>query len=151
MGLRLKEVPRHYFPLMSAEAQAYYSKGSTAPDPKLEIRPPPKRSIAERKEQGHFANWLLLQNSEGKMIPWCWHATHKPSTASPGVPDFWVGVNTHGLWIEFKRDYSCPLSDAQEHFRQCCEAQGIEMRVVYSALEAIELVRERMNLFDLLS
>lgn len=149
MGLRVAEVPKHYFPLMSAEARALYAKDSTAPDPKLEVHPPAKRSTAERKEQGQFANWLLLQNSEGKMIPWCWHATHKPSTASPGVPDFWVGV-AHGIWLEFKRDYTCDLSDEQELFRQRCEAQGIEMRVVYSAHEAIQLVQERLSLFDLL-
>lgn len=152
MGLRVTEVPKHYFPLMSASEQAFYGKkhASTAPDSELEVHPPAKRSVAERKEQGQFANWLLLQNSNGKMIPWCWHATHKASTASPGVPDFWIGVNSHGLWLEFKRDYGCPLSDEQELFRKRCEMQGIEMRVVYSAFEAIKLVQERMSLFDIL-
>ena len=46
------------------------------------------------------------------------------------------------MWIEFKKDYSCDLSDEQEEFRQCCEAQCVEMHVVYSAGEAIELVEE---------
>lgn len=84
------------------------------------------------------------------MIPWCWHATHKPSTASPGVPDFWVGVNSRGIWLEFKKDYSCKLSDDQELFRKRCEAQGIEMHVVYSAFEAIQIVQEAFDLFDVL-
>jgi hypothetical protein len=149
MGQRINEIPPHYFPLMSLEDQALY-RPSTAPDPTLDPHPPPKRNTAERKEQAQFANWLLLQNSNGKLIPWCWHATHKPSTASPGVPDFWVGVNARGLWIEFKRDYSCKLSEEQEEFRQKCEAQQIEMRVVYSAFEAIQLVQAAFSLFDLL-
>ena len=150
MGLRVDLIPEHYFPLMSAEARAFYKPDSTAPDPKLEIHPPAKRTAAERKEQGQFANWLLFQNSEGRDLPFCWHATHAPSKATPGTPDFWVGVNGHSLWIEFKRDYSEKLSPDQETFRKRCEAQSIEMRVVYSAAEAIQLVKERSSLFDLL-
>lgn len=149
MGLRIQEVPQHYFPLMSLEDQAFY-KPSTAPDPKLEVHPPPKRNSAERKEQGQFANWLLLQRSEGRRLPFSWHATHRPSKATPGTPDFWVGVNRVGMWIEFKRDYSCDLTPEQEQFRLDCEAQEIPFHVVYSAFEAIRLVREAMSLFDIL-
>lgn len=134
---------------MSAEARAAFGK-STAPDPALDVHPPPKGSSAERKEQGQFANWLLFQNGEGRDIPYCWHATHTSSKATPGTPDFWVGVNGHSMWIEFKRDYTCKLSPEQELFRQRCERQHIEMYVVYSAFEAIKLVQERMSLFDLL-
>jgi hypothetical protein len=114
---------------------------STAPDPKLEVHPSAKRSTAERKEQAQFANWLLLKKSEGWKMPICWHATHTASKATPGTPDFWVGINGHSMWIEFKRDYSCDLSPDQELFRQGCEAQRCEWHIVYSAGEAILLVQ----------
>jgi hypothetical protein len=114
---------------------------STAPDPALELHPPPKRSVAERKEQGQFANYLLLKGN----IPFCWHSTHTRSKASPGTPDFWVGVNRHSMWIEFKRDYSCQLTAEQESFRQKCEVQQIEWHLVYSAGEAIRIVEAALT------
>jgi hypothetical protein len=130
---------------MNKEDQLHYRPDpnqSSAPDPKLRVSPPPKRDSPERKEQADFANWLLLQNSKGRAIPFSWHATHTRSKASPGTPDFWVGVNRRGIWIEMKRDYSCDLTPEQEEFRQRCEAQGIEMRVVYSCGEAIQLIED---------
>jgi hypothetical protein len=99
-----------------------------------------KVTTDERKEQRTFANWLLLQNSEGRRIPFCWHATHTRSKASIGTPDFWVGVAGRGLWFEFKRDDSCKLTPEQEEFRLACEAQRIEHHVVHSAAEAIRVV-----------
>jgi hypothetical protein len=122
---------------------------STAPDPKLEVHPSAKRSSAEKKEQAQFANYLLLKNSEGWRIPFCWHATHTASKATPGTPDFWVGINGHSMWIEFKRDYSCSLSPAQEEFRLGCEAQRCEWHIVYSAGEAILLVQQAARENDL--
>ena len=47
-----------------------------------------------------------------------------------------------GICIEFKRDRSCKLSDEQEEFRRKCEKRGIPAYVVYSADEAIELVKK---------
>jgi hypothetical protein len=74
-------------------------------------------------------------------IPFVWHATHSRSKATPGTPDFFVGVSGHAMWIEFKRDRSCHLTQEQEAFRLASEAQHIEHYVVYSAGEAIELIR----------
>jgi hypothetical protein len=115
---------------------------TTIPAPKLEPHPSPKAGTAERKEQGSFANWLLLQNSNGRKIPFCWQATHTRSKATPGTPDFWVGVSGHAMWIEFKRDRSCDLSPEQDEFRVCCAYQGIEWHVVYSAGEAIAIAEK---------
>jgi hypothetical protein len=143
VGIRIEFSP-HLIPLMTKDDQDFYRPPppelSTAPDPKLRIHPPAKRDSPERKEQADFANWLLLQNSKDRKIPFSWHATHTRSKASPGTPDFWVGINGRSLWIEFKRDYGEDLSPYQEEFRQCCEAQRCEMHVVYSCGEAIELV-----------
>lgn len=105
-----------------------------------------KRDADERREQGDFANRLLLQNNKGRKIPWVWHATHKPSKATVGCPDFYVGINAHSMRIEFKRDNSCKLAPEQEEFRLACEAQHVEHHVVYSAQEAIELVQSHNNL-----
>jgi hypothetical protein len=143
MGVRLSLAP-HLLPLMNSDDRARY--GGATPQTESGIRdsadPSRKSSAAERKEQATFASWLLLQNSNGRKIPFVWHATHKPSKATPGTPDFWVGVNARSLWIEFKRDNSCKLTPEQEEFRLACEAQRIEWHVVYSAAEAIELVRK---------
>lgn len=108
-----------------------------------EVVPPPKTDKLERTEQRQFANWLLLQRSSGRKIPFTWHATHKPSTASTGTLDFWVGTWQGGIWIEFKRDYSCKLTDEQQEFWDDCVGRGIECALVYSAHEAIKIVNEK--------
>lgn len=156
MGIRLELSP-HLLNLMNEKDREWakrecnfqgkplppkYRNNSTAPDPKLEVHPESKRDSPERKEQADFANWLLLQNSKGRRIPFSWHSTHTRSKASPGTPDFWVGINWRSMWIEFKRDYGCDLSPEQEEFRQRCEAQCIEMHVVYSCGEAIRLIED---------
>jgi hypothetical protein len=148
MGIRLALSP-HLFRLMSPEDQAHYGAvPDTARGPRLDRDPSPKTGTAEKKEQGTFASWLLLQNSKGRKIPFCWHATHTRSKATPGTPDFWVGINRHSMWIEFKRDYSCDLSPEQEEFRVCCACQGIEWHLVYSAAEAIQIVEKTDALSD---
>jgi hypothetical protein len=144
MGIRVELSP-HLIPLTSREDQKLYGQTNiqtTAAVPKLNRQSSPKSSVAERKEQGTFASWLCLQNSNARRIPFVWHATHKPSKATPGTPDFWVGINGRSRWIEFKRDYSCELSPEQEEFRACCAYQAIEWHLVYSADEAIELVQK---------
>jgi hypothetical protein len=107
----------------------------------FDSHPPTKTDSSEKKEQGSFANWILLQNSKGRDIPFSWHATNSRSKATPGTPDFWVGVQG-GIWIEFKRDYSCVLSEAQEEFQKKCHRRGVPFFVVYSAFEAIKIVEE---------
>jgi hypothetical protein len=143
MGVHLSVAP-HLLSLMNSDDRARYG-GATA-QTESSIRDDTsnrshKRDAAERKEQGTFASWLLLQNSNGRRIPFVWHATHKPSKATPGTPDFFVGINGHALWIEFKRDASCKLTPEQEEFALACEAQRIEHHVVYNAVDAIELVQ----------
>jgi hypothetical protein len=83
------------------------------------------------EEYGGRSRWLRL---DYRLIK------HTRSKATPGTPDFWVGVAGRGLWLEFKRERSCKLSPEHEEFRSACEAQRIEHHVVYSADEAIKLV-----------
>jgi hypothetical protein len=145
MGVRFTLSP-HLFALMSAEDQPRYAQTITqTTDPavaKLDRQPLRKSSVAEKNEQGTFASWLLLQNSKGRKIPFCWHSTCARSKATPGTPDFWVGINGRSLWIEFKRDSSCKLTPEQDEFRLGCEAQRIEHHVVYSAEQAIGIVQQ---------
>jgi hypothetical protein len=147
MGVRVELSP-HLVRLMSAEDRKLYGQTATTTTVMghdLDRHPSRKSNSDERQEQGDFASWLLLQNSNGRKIPFVWHATHKPSKATPGTPDFWVGINGRGIWIEFKRDASCKLSPEQDEFRFGCEAQAIEWHVVYSAAEAIAIVGKRPN------
>jgi hypothetical protein len=149
MGVRLSLSP-HLLSLMNNDDRARYGGGATPETQSSRIHVDTsnrshKRDATERKEQGTFASWLLLQNNNGRRIPFVWHATNSRSKATPGTPDFFVGVNGHALWIEFKRDGSCKLTPEQEEFRLGCEAQRIEHHVVYSAAEAIAIVEKRPN------
>jgi len=94
-----------------------------------------RRPRLEREEQRIFANWLLLN-----ALPHCWHATHKRSTATTGVFDFWVGKDGASAWIEFK-SAAGHLSEEQAHFRLQLQGEGIKWHVVRSAAEAIEIIK----------
>lgn len=152
MGIHPSNLTRQIWDLMSpADQDAFtgrFGQVPFAPDPKADPHPPPKSGAAEKKEQASFANWLLLQNSKGRKIPFVWHSTHTRSKATPGTPDFWVGINGHAIWFEFKRDYSCELRPEQEEFRLACHVQQIEHYVVYSAHQAIQTV-EKADALDL--
>ena len=119
---------------MSPEDQALYGGA-----PGVHVRyqedhhPPPKNDKLERYEQGQFASWCLLHN-----YPFCWHSTAHRSKATPGTPDFIVGISGQTLWIEFKRP-GFGLSQDQEKFKARLEGQGIVYFLVYSHQEAIEL------------
>jgi len=110
------------------------------------VSPPPKTDRLERDEQREFASWLLLQNSKGRQIPFVWHSTAHRSKATPGTPDFLVGIAGTWLCIEFKRDYTCELSPDQQEFCERCLAQRLAFHVVYGAAEAIKLVEQTDSL-----
>jgi len=75
----------HLIRLMSPEDRARYGAiPDTVPAPRLDPQPLRKPDKFERDEQRQFANWLLLQNSEGRKIPFSWHATDSRSKATPG-------------------------------------------------------------------
>jgi hypothetical protein len=151
MGIHLEMAP-HLYRLMSPEDQERYGidpslweSKATAQDPKDDTHPPVKSGSPEKVEQASFANYMLEKNAKrgpNEQIPWVWHDTHRKSRATPGTPDFYVGINGHSIWLEFKRDYSCELSPPQEIFRLACQAQQIEHHVVYSAFQAIRIIEE---------
>jgi hypothetical protein len=127
--IKLTATP-HILALMSEEDRERFGH------PRDEVVPPMKTDRLERKEQGSFANYCLLHD-----LPFVWHATNTKSKASVGTPDFWCGINRCGIWVEFKRDFSCKLSKDQEEFARKLEAQGLKLYVVYSAAEAIALLQ----------
>jgi hypothetical protein len=137
MGISLEEAARIAHLMPDPNDQVRYGRPKSD-----DAFPPPRADKSERKEQGHFANWLLLKNSEGRKIPWVWHATHAPSKATPGCPDFLVGINRVWLSLEFKRDYAAQLSPEQKEFCEACEEQKLIYRVVYSAAEAIDIIEK---------
>ena len=94
-----------------------------------------RRPKTERDEQGTFANWLLLNE-----LPYCWHSTHRRSTANKGVSDFWVGKNGKSIWLEFK---SSPvrLSVEQVAFQERLSQQSLTWCVVFNAKEAIQIIK----------
>jgi hypothetical protein len=147
MGIRIDLLTSDLIKLMDPEDQRRYGAFSTPGD--TVVRPPAdglrrgaKTHKLEREEQAHFANWLLLQRSKGRKIPFCWHATNARSKATPGTPDFGVGCFRSWVWLEFKRDASCELSDEQEEFKRDCEFRNIPYFIVFNSMEAIKLVEE---------
>jgi len=138
MGIPVELAP-HLTRLMSSEDAARYGvttdTGITNKTGKTS-----RRDADERREQGDFARWLLLQNSNGADLPFEWHPLHTRSKTTPGCLDFWVGVST-GIWVEFKRDESCRLTAEQQEFRRMCEKRGIPTYVVFLAQQAINLVQ----------
>src|SRR6267142_5808432 len=133
MRLSSKDLPPALVRLMSLEDQTLY--GGLYGHPRDESVPPMKTDKLERDEQRQFASYCLLHQ-----LPFSWHATNARTKATPGTPDFWCGVRGVGLWIEFKRDYTCHLSKAQEDFARLLKAQGLQLHVVYSCNEAMMLV-----------
>ena len=99
-------------------------------------RQSPKRPRLERDEQRVFANWLLLH-----ALPHCWHATHRRSTATRGVSDFWVGKNGKSIWLEFK-SFPVRISVEQVAFQELLSKESILWAVVLSADEAIQVVKK---------
>lgn len=99
---------------------------------------PPSRTVVklEKEEQAHFANWCWLNGYDGRI----WHKTNQASTATPGTPDFIVPVDGTTLYIEFKRP-GYQLSEDQVRFAGALERQNILLHVVYSADQAIKLVK----------
>jgi hypothetical protein len=132
MGIRIEFCPR-LLKLMDPADQAKFGPGL---HPQDDAHPPPKTDKLERKEQASFANHCLLHD-----LPFVWHATHKPSKATPGTPDFWVGINRIGIWIEFKR-VGADLSKDQKEFKRKLEVQGLVLYVVYSSGEGIALLQQ---------
>jgi hypothetical protein len=133
MGWTRKQLTAEMIAGMSPEDQIKYGpeiRSSYEEDP----HPPPVTDRLERDEQRQFANWCLLH-----LYPFVWHSTKAPSRASLGCPDFIVGVKGVTFWIEFKRAPN-PLTPDQKKFKELLEGQGIAYHIVYSALEAIQLL-----------
>ena len=105
-------------------------------EPVPQERQSEKRPRLERDEQRVFANWLLLNN-----LPHCWHATHRRSTATKGVSDFWVGKNGKSIWLEFK-SFPVRISVEQVAFQELLSKESILWAVVLSADEAIQVVKK---------
>jgi hypothetical protein len=61
---------------------------------------------------------------------------------TPGCFDFWIGVSLVSIWVEFKKDPTCKLSEEQQEFRRKCEKRGIPTYIVHSAAEAIEIMKQ---------
>jgi hypothetical protein len=100
MGVRVELSP-HLFRLMSVEDQQRYGQTNiqtTIAVPKLNRHPSPKRSVAERKEQGAFASWLLLQNSNGQ-DPVCLARDSYPEQGDPRHARF-LGRNQRSVHVD---------------------------------------------------
>jgi hypothetical protein len=96
---------------------------------------------SERKEQKLFAG-ILRQRKERGELQYRWTATHKPNTDMPGVADFWIGANGRLLQLEFKAYPGARLSSEQKTEKECATAAGNDYRIVYSADEAVSILRK---------
>jgi hypothetical protein len=122
MGVRLAVAP-HLFRLLSPEDQKLYGQTiaqTTIPVPTLGCHSSPKSSVAERRNRAtsrtgccyRTANATERRKSLSSGTPLI-----SPRRPPPGTPDFFVGVSGHAMWIEFKKDRSCHLTQEQDEFR----------------------------------
>jgi hypothetical protein len=135
---------QHIVKLMSKEDQEALGFVDPGVHPPYETdhHAPVQTGRLERKEQGEFANWLMLNNYYDGTA---WHRTDKPTGGRRGIPDFIVPSWSGALYIEFKLP-GAKLSEDQEKFRDCLESKGLKLYVCYSAGEAIALVRQKDQL-----
>jgi len=104
--------------------------------PRAQILRASHRLEPEVIEQRNFA-------VEAKSRGWrtVWHRTDKRSTANRGCPDFIVGAKSTTWWIEFKRPGEALRPD-QAAFKKELAQNGIQMHVVFSAIEAVALIEQ---------
>lgn len=88
----------------------------------------------EREEQRLFSSELLRRE-----LPFYWHSTAHKTKATPGVPDFVIGLNATTVWIEFKAPGG-RMSDEQLAFAERLRQQKQNFHLVYSCKEAIEIL-----------
>jgi len=69
-----------------------------------------------------------------------WHKTNKPTRANIGCPDFIVAARGRTWWLEFKRPGE-ELRPDQTAFRKELAMNGVQMHVVHSAQEAVDLIK----------
>src|SRR6516164_6232156 len=113
--MRLTDLDPHQQSLIDPRDRETLGLGAPLP----QERQSPKRPRLERDEQGIFANWLLLNK-----LPYCWHSTHRRSTANKGVSDFWVGKNGKSIWLEFK-SFPVRISMEQVAFQELLSKESI--------------------------
>jgi hypothetical protein len=144
--MRRSDVTAEMVRLMNPEDQERFALNQRLGASSDDFRRGPKTDASERKAQGSFANWLLLQRSKGRKLPFVWHATHTRSKATPGTPDFLVGTWGGWICIEFKRDYTNKLSGDQQEFQIDCDSRGLPFYIAYNEDEAIKFVEKHDQL-----
>jgi hypothetical protein len=135
MGIRLEDLTPKVLRCMEPGDLELYQPGIHPPYQE-DHHPPPKTDTPEKVDQKQFAAWC----AQMKFRP-VWHATHKPSTANRGCPDFVVAAYGTTFWIEFKR-VGEDLRPDQIVFKKQLEANGVPMYVCYSAFEAMQVISQ---------
>lgn len=148
MGFKKSDLTPEMLRRMDEAEQRYYAQGGLVTRERYQIETPwVDRKLAgrvgrlEREEQGTFAQWL---NQNGWKDCYVFHGLHKATTCKAGVPDFVVPTKSGTLWIEFKAAGG-KLSLPQQNFEIGLEQHGQKLFVVYTALEAIELVKKQTS------
>jgi hypothetical protein len=93
----------------------------------------------ERQEQRTLANWLSLQESEGR-LSYDWSATNRRATCRAGMPDFKIYKGGRVLFGEMKIDRN-GLSEAQRQMHEVLSRAGCEVEIWTSADSAIRRIK----------
>lgn len=135
MGIRLEDLTPKILSCMEQADLELYQPGIHPPYQE-DHHPPPQNDIPENVLQKQFAAWCVEMKFRA-----LWHATHKPSTANRGCPDFVVAAYGTTFWIEFKK-VGEDLRPDQIVFKKQLEANGVAMYVCYSAFEAMQVITQ---------
>jgi hypothetical protein len=103
------------------------------------------KTFAEATEKGRrkyelAEQRIFLSELQRRELPFYYHRSDTATGATLGCPDFIVGVNAVTLWIEFKSPGG-RLSEHQERFGNMLATQHIRHHIVFSAEEAITLLK----------
>jgi hypothetical protein len=134
--VKLSDLPPHLQEQISAQL---LKPAPRVPPDCPELKPTRHELNLERDDQRLF----YADCRRRGLVP-VWHATNSRSKATPGTPDFIVPVAGTTLWIEMKLPGK-KLSNDQQAFQASLAAQGIQLHVVYSLGQAIELVRRALG------
>jgi hypothetical protein len=130
--MRREEVTERMKELMpESDRQQLFPTHPPSPLPHDDIDPKEDREVVAQR------NFAKACKDRG-WVP-VWHKTYKRSTANVGCPDFIVAAYSQTFWIEFKLPGE-DLRPDQAAFRKRLLQNGVQMCVVYSAQEAVDLI-----------
>jgi hypothetical protein len=128
--------------------ESFRSKIQASPAVPIQVLTPKAKAAAtksELKEQRQFGDWLKKKKEAGQLT-YIWPRSDKRTTIARGIADFTIKAGGRVLSLEFKGMANGKLSEFQLQNIRDEQAAGNQVRVLFSAAEAISVTRQFFNL-----